>query len=94
MFYIWLLFFSYLGSVTTVIGLILFTLDQKVPNKLAEFFLLENAIEDNADEYKQIGTGGSHSSISQANTPNMQRRKVNVWLFKSFFFTFFYEFYI
>ena len=93
MFYIWLLFLYYLGSITTVIGLILFTLDQKVPNKLAEFFLLENAIEDNADEYKQIGTIGSHSSISQANTPNMQRRKVNVWLFKSFFYIF-YEFYI
>lgn len=51
---------------TTVIGLVLFTLDQKVPNKLAEFFLLDAVPDDTAEDYKQLH---SQSSILAGTPP-------------------------
>ncbi|XP_052252769.1 dual oxidase maturation factor 1-like isoform X7 [Dreissena polymorpha] len=49
------------GILTTVVGLVLFTLEQKVPKKLAEFFLLDTALED--DEYKQLSNANPLDSV-------------------------------
>ncbi|XP_060565049.1 dual oxidase maturation factor 1-like isoform X2 [Ruditapes philippinarum] len=65
------------GILTTLVGLILFTLDQKVPKKLAEFFLLDNTLDEN-EEYKQIPAtaNGTDQTYSQ-NTPDTSFRCVN-----------------
>ena len=54
------------GIMTTLIGLILFTLDHKVPKMLAEFLVLDTSYEDNNEEYEQISTSVSLHS----DTPN------------------------
>ncbi|XP_045207281.2 dual oxidase maturation factor 1-like isoform X2 [Mercenaria mercenaria] len=66
------------GVLTTIIGLILFTLDQKVPKKLAEFFLLDNSL-DEQEEYKQLPTNFTNASshTSTQNTPDTSVRYVN-----------------
>ncbi|XP_052805250.1 dual oxidase maturation factor 1-like isoform X2 [Mya arenaria] len=62
------------GCLTILVGLVLFTLDQKVPKKLAEFFLLDNTLDE--DEYKQIQPNMSFMSSTPETTIKMgQSRK-------------------
>lgn len=66
------------GILTTVIGLILFTLDHKVPRKLAEFFLLDTSMHDQED-YKQLHSNSTQVSNQPSvhNTPDTSLRFVN-----------------
>lgn len=75
------------GVLTTFVGLVLFTLDQKVPKKLARFFLLDTSLEDVHEDYRpytgisiisqaQTSTPAS-TPVSSQNTPNTSLRHVN-----------------
>ena len=58
------------GIITTIIGLVLFTLEHKVPKKLAEFFLLESLQQD--EEYRQL-----HSNVHGCSTPDVSFKSVS-----------------
>lgn len=76
--WIWNLVQFISGILTTIIGLILFILENKVPKKLAEFFLLDTSMDDQ-DDYKQLNSNSSQISHHQSaqNTPDTSLRYVS-----------------
>lgn len=80
--WMWNLVLFISGILTAVIGLILFTLEHKVPKKLAEFFLLDTSLDDQ-DDFKQLNMNSTQISNhpSSQNTPDTSLRFVSHFKF-------------
>lgn len=57
------------GILTTIVGLVLFLLEHKVPEKMAEFFVIEKSFED-TEEFRQANTDGKWTP-DRRDSPNM-----------------------